>query len=141
MNKTQLTGRLTTDPELKSTQSGTSTVTVNLAVNRRLPNKQTGEREADFIRCVFWGKTAEALANYAHKGSLIGVSGEIRTGSYENNQGTRIYTTDVWVQEMDFLESRSSQQQQEAPGIPRMEPNGQIHEGRAMEINDDDLPF
>jgi single-strand DNA-binding protein len=134
MNKTQLTGRLTADPELKATQSGTSTVTVNLAVNRRLPNKQTGEREADFIRCVFWGKTAEALASYTHKGSLIGVSGEIRTGSYENNQGTRIYTTDVWVQEMDFLESRNSEQQQTAPAQPQVQVN-------QMQVDDDDLPF
>jgi single-strand DNA-binding protein len=103
MNKVVLIGRLTRDPELKFTPgSGNAVTTFSLAVDRRI--KREGQAEADFINCVAFGKTAEIIAQYLSKGRLIGVSGSIRTGSYEAKDGTRRYTTDVYIDEFQFLE-------------------------------------
>ena len=89
INRVILTGRLTNNPELKYTTSGNAVATFNLAVNRQFKN-QNGEREADFIRCIIWRKSAENLTNFTHKGSLIGVEGRIQTRSYEHQQGQRV---------------------------------------------------
>jgi single-strand DNA-binding protein len=103
LNKVVLIGRLTKDPELKFTPgAGTAVTTLTLAVDRRI--KKEGQPEADFINCVAFGKTAEIMAQYLGKGRLIGVSGWIRTGSYEAKDGTRRYTTDVYIDEFQFLE-------------------------------------
>lgn len=102
INAVVLVGRLTRDPELKYTQSGLAYLRFILAVNRRTKN---GEQEADFITCVAWRKQAENMANYLSKGSLVGVEGRIQTGNYEKD-GQRIYTTDVIVNNVQFLESR-----------------------------------
>lgn len=102
INAVVLVGRLTRDPELKYTQSGLAYLRFILAVNRRAKN---GEQEADFITCVAWRKQAENMANYLSKGSLVGVEGRIQTGNYEKD-GQRIYTTDVIVNNVQFLESR-----------------------------------
>ena len=85
-----LVGRLTKDPELRTTTSGTGVATFTLAVNRDFKDAN-GNREADFINCVAWRKTAEILANYTEKGSLIGLIGRIQTRSYENQQGNRVF--------------------------------------------------
>ncbi len=82
INRVVLVGRLTKDPELRRTQSGTSVVSYTIAVNRR--SAQPGQPDADFINCVAWNKTAELMAQYLHKGSLIGVEGRIQTRNYEN---------------------------------------------------------
>jgi single-strand DNA-binding protein len=103
MNKVVLIGRLTKDPELRFTPgAGTAVTTLTLAVDRRI--KKEGQPEADFINCVAFGKTAEIMAQYLSKGRLIGVSGWIRTGNYEAKDGTRRYTTDVYIDEFQFLE-------------------------------------
>jgi single-strand DNA-binding protein len=103
LNKVVLIGRLTKDPELRFTPgAGTAVATFSLAVDRRI--KKEGQAEADFINCVAFGKTAEIMAQYLNKGRLVGVSGSIRTGSYEAKDGTRRYTTDVYVEEFQFLE-------------------------------------
>lgn len=108
-------GRLTRDPELRytaNTQMANARFVV--AVNRMLSKEKKQEAEnngyptADFISCVAWGKTAENIGNYFKKGQRIAVSGHIQTGSYENQQGQRIYTTDVVVDSFDFIESNSS---------------------------------
>ncbi|NLM36414.1 MAG: single-stranded DNA-binding protein [Clostridiales bacterium] len=104
MNKVVLIGRLTKDPELRfAPGTGNAVATVTLAVDRRLPNKD-GQREADFIPVVIWGKQAEATANYMSKGRLMGVSGRIQTRSYEAKDGTRRYVTEVIAEEVQFLE-------------------------------------
>lgn len=104
MNKVVLIGRLTKDPELKFTPgSGTAVATVTLAVDRRLPNKD-GQREADFIPVVIWGKQAENTANYVSKGRLIGVSGRIQVRSYDAKDGTKRYVTEVVAEEVQFLD-------------------------------------
>lgn len=99
-----LTGRLTKDPELRYTPSGVPMARFTLAVNRTFSG-QNGEREADFITCLAWRKQAENLANYMRKGNLIGVTGRIQTGSFEGQDGKRVYTTDVIAENIAFLES------------------------------------
>lgn len=106
MNKSLLTGRLVKDLELRKTQSGTSVISFTLAVKKRF--KQEGEHDADFIQCTAWGKTAETMHQYLRKGSLIGVEGRITTGTYQDKDGRTVYTTDVTVENFDFLESRDS---------------------------------
>lgn len=107
MNNANLVGRLTRPVDLRYTQSGIAYGSFTLAVTRKYKNKD-GEREADFINCVIWKKGAELLANYTQKGSLIGVSGPIQTRSYDNQQGQRVYVTEVLVENFDFLESRKN---------------------------------
>ena len=107
INMTCLTGRLTKDPVLKRTNTGKDFCQFTLAVNRRY-NPQ-GQTEADFINCVAWNKTAEVVAQHLHKGSLIGVEGRISTRNYENNQGQRVYVTEVIASSVAFLEPRKDQ--------------------------------
>lgn len=103
MNRAVLIGRLTADPELRFIPgTGRPTSKVTVAVDRRRANAE-GQREADFIPVVMWGKQAEALANYMVKGGLIAVSGRIKTGSYEAKDGTRRYTMEVVADEVKFL--------------------------------------
>lgn len=109
MNTVQLIGRLTKDIDLKFTASGTAVGNFTLAVNRSFTNQQ-GEREADFIRCVIWRKSAENLANFTHKGSLIGVEGWIQTRSYDDNNGQRQYITEVVVTNFHLLEKKEDSQ-------------------------------
>lgn len=107
INRVVLVGRLTKDPELKYTQTGIAVTRFTIAVNRPFSNQQ-GEREADFISCVAWRKQAENIANYLRKGSLVGVDGRIQTGSYEGQDGKRVYTTEVVADNTQFLEPRSA---------------------------------
>lgn len=109
INNVVLVGRLTKDAELRYTQSNIAVATFTLAVNRPFKN-EAGEREADFVQCVIWRQSAENLANWAKKGSLIGITGSIQTRNYENQQGQRVYVTEVIASNFQLLESRSSQQ-------------------------------
>ena len=106
MNKFNGIGRITNSIELKKTGSGTSVVSFTLAINRRV---QAGaEPQADYITCVAWNKTAEHMAQYLHKGSLIGVEGRIQTRNYDK-EGTRIYVTEVVADSVQFLEPRNKE--------------------------------
>lgn len=110
MNKVVLIGRLTKDPDMRFTPGdGKAVTSVTLAVDRRFKNAQ-GEKEADFIPVVIWGKQAEATANYMSKGSLMGVSGRIQTRNYEAKDGTRRYVTEVVADEVQFLDSKGKKQ-------------------------------
>ena len=164
MNNVNLIGRLTKAPELKQTASNTSVFTGTLAVNRTFKN-QNGERETDFINIVAWRQTAEIIAQYCGKGSQIGVTGRIQTRNYENQQGQRVYVTEVVAEHVDLLDSKndnqqgqsngynqqpsfgdnshdsgfSSQPSQQTPNFSRDErPFGNSN---PMDISDDDLPF
>ena len=108
MNTVQLIGRLTKAPELKYTPSGIATTSFTLAVNRNFTNAQ-GEREADFIMCTAWRKTAELVCQYLNKGSMVGINGHIQTRNYDNQQGQRVYVTEVIVDELTFVESKNKQ--------------------------------
>ena len=109
INRVVLVGRLTKDPELRYTPSGVATARFTLAVNRTFSNQQ-GERQADFINCVVWRKQAENTANFLRKGSLAGIEGRIQTGSYEGQDGKRVYTTEVVADSVQFLEPRGTQE-------------------------------
>lgn len=119
INRVVLVGRLTKDPELRYTPSGVAVARFTLAVNRTFANQQ-GERQADFINCVVWRKQAENTANFLRKGSLAGVEGRIQTGSYEGQDGKRVYTTEVVADSVQFLEPRGAagDRQQQYGGQP-----------------------
>ena len=137
MNNVQLIGRLTRDIDLKKTPQGDSVGRFTLAVDRKFKNKN-GEYDADFINCQIWRQAADTLARYAHKGTKIAVDGNIRTGSYENQQGQKVYTTEVVVNNFYFVESR--QQQQEQTPVQQDSPfNG--FAGSNVEFDESDLPF
>ena len=126
INRVVLVGRLTKDPELRYTPSGVPMARCTIAVNRTFSN-QSGDREADFIGCIAWRKQAENLANFMKKGSLIGVEGRIQTGSYEGQDGKRVYTTDVVADAVQFLEPRGGGN---APqGTPNQQYGGQQNYG------------
>ena len=112
MNNVSLMGRLTRDPEVRySANTQLANARFSVAVDRRLSKEKRMEAEnnnqptADFINCVAFGRTAEVIGQYFHKGNKIAITGHIQTGSYENQQGQRIYTTDVIVDQFDFVES------------------------------------
>lgn len=165
INNVTLVGRLTKDPELKYSQSGTAIARFTLAVNRQY--KREGQPDADFISCIAFSKTAENLCNFMSKGSQIGVVGNIQTGSYEKD-GQRVYTTDVIANNIQFLESKSNSQQNQQPQqqqnnygyqqqaqqqnpfnnqqqtqqqAPQQGYNNQYSNNGPIEITDDDLPF
>ena len=106
MNRVVLVGRLTKDPELRTTSSGISQTRFTLAVNRRVAS-QDGQRQADFINCVAWGKTAETIAKYLKKGRELAVEGRIQTSNYDAQDGTKRYSTDVVVENFTFIGSGS----------------------------------
>lgn len=108
MNSVNLIGRLTKDPEIRMTQSGTKNCSFTLAVNRMV--KKEGYPDADFINCVAWNKMAELMAQYLHKGSQIGVEGRIQTRNYENKQGTKVYVTEIFVNSIQFLGSKKQEE-------------------------------
>ncbi|HHW5057042.1 TPA: single-stranded DNA-binding protein [Staphylococcus aureus] len=143
LNRTVLVGRLTKDPELRSTPNGVNIGTFTLAVNRTFTNAQ-GERETDFINVVVFKKQAENVKNYLSKGSLAGVDGRLQTRSYENKDGQRVFVTEVVADSVQFLEPKSNNQQQNnsynAPQN-RQQNNPFANANGPIEIADDDLPF
>ena len=111
MNKIELLGRLTRDPEVRYSQGDNATAVARytLAVNRKF--KKDGEPTADFISCVVFGRSAEFAEKYFRKGMQVAISGRIQTGSYTNKDGQKVYTTDVVVEEQEFAESKAASQQ------------------------------
>lgn len=141
LNNISLVGRLTKDVDLRYTQSNVAVATYTLAVNRTFKN-ENGERETDFINCVMWRQQAENLANWAKKGALIGITGRIQTRSYDNQQGQRVYVTEVVAETFQLLESKGQQgnQGQQKPQTQQQVPDFS-RQGAPMDISDDDLPF
>lgn len=166
INSVCLVGRLTRDPELRYTPSNVAAATFSLAVNRNFKGAN-GERETDFINCVIWRQQAENLANWAKKGALIGITGRIQTRSYENQQGQRVYVTEVVAENFQMLESRAAREgssanqgntsgafgngngyagpygqqapQQQGPNFARE--SGSYGNANPLDISSDDLPF
>ncbi len=138
MNKVVLIGNLTRDPELRTTNGGTSVCRFALAVSRRATNE--GEREADFINIVVWGNQAENCHKYLKKGSKCAVFGRIQTSSYDAQDGSKRYTTDVIANEVEFISTnRNGGDEGFAPEEPEQEKPKQSSE--LEEIDDDSLPF
>lgn len=155
INNVVLVGRLTKDIDLRYTQTGIAVARFTLAVNRAFSNQQ-GEKEADFVSCIVWRKQAENLANYMRKGNQIGVAGRIRTSSYDDKDGKRVYTTEVVADAIQFLEAKTTGQSPAAPQnnanvVPQQIPQQYQKEyspprqsdfkTNAGGMTDDDLPF
>ena len=156
MNRVELIGRITKDPELRYTSSNIATTRFTLAVNRPFQG-QNGEQGTDFISIVVWRKQAENVKKYVSKGSLVAVEGRIQTGSYEKD-GQRIYTTDVVADNVQFLESKSQSQNRQSSD-DNMTPADFVNQdsnmdnesdmsdevfanfGDSIEISDDDIAF
>lgn len=142
MNSIQLLGRLTREPELRYTPSGTAVARFTLAVNRKLSKEKREEAEranqptTDFIGCQAWGKSAETIANYVKKGDLFLIQGRIQTGSYEDKDGKRVYTTDVVVESFDFVQQRNSINQSYQDTN-----SAYTQQDDFYQINNDDIPF
>lgn len=144
LNSVALTGRLTKDVDLRYTQSGTAVGSFTIAVDRQF-RSANGNRETDFINCVIWTKSAENLAKFTHKGSLIGVEGHIQTRTYDNAQGNKVYVTEVVVENFALLEPRQTSQesQQRSANNPAaaIQGNRFANNGQPIDVSDDDLPF
>lgn len=108
INRVILVGRLTKNPEIRKTPNGASICKFTLAVSRKV--KAQGQPDADFISCVAWNKTADLMYQYQKKGSLIGVDGRLQTGKFTNNNGETIYTCDVMVESLQFLDKKDDSQ-------------------------------
>ena len=143
MNKAILIGNLANDPESRTTQSGIAQCTFRLAVNRRFANAQ-GVRETDFLTIVCWRQTAELCARYLSKGRKVAVEGSIQTRSYDAQDGTKRYVTEIIAENVEFLGSRADGARTggfDAPAAPAPAPKFQAPAGDSMEIDDDELPF
>lgn len=157
MNSVNLIGRLTKDVDLRYTQSGLAVGRFSVAIDR--PKKDGQDNGADFPNCVAYGKTAENLANYVHRGEMVGVTGCIRTGSYTGKDGRKVYTTDISVASVQFLNSRSSGDQNngyqnngyqnnggyQRQSAPNSTNNGNFGQNNAQNsqynFDENDLPF
>ena len=144
LNSVALTGRLTKDVDIRYTQSGTAVGSFTIAVDRQF-RSANGNRETDFISCAIWRKSAENLAKFTHKGSLIGVEGHVQTRTYDNAQGNKVYVTEVVVENFALLEPRQASQdsQQRSANNPAAasEDNGFANNSQPVDVSDDDLPF
>ena len=142
INNVTLVGRLVAPPELKKTPNNVSALQGTLAVNRNFKN-ENGDREADFIQFQAWRGTADIIAQYCSKGSLIGLTGRIQTRSYDNQQGQRVYVTEVVAESVALLESRNKQQGQGQSQANNAYTgnNNPFNDPNPFDISDDDLPF
>ena len=148
MNKAILVGRLTRDPELRTTASGVSVCSFTIAVNRRFRNAE-GNYDADFISCVAWRQQAEFMAKYFAKGRMVGIVGSIQTRNYDNKDGQKVYVTEVACDEIHFVDSKAASGDSfqpsantsapsAAPAMPSFDENDGF---MPMPAADDDLPF
>ncbi|OMF50837.1 single-stranded DNA-binding protein [Paenibacillus peoriae] len=140
LNRVILIGRLTKEPELRYTPSGVANCTYTLAVDRPFTN-QGGERETDFLNIVTWRQLAETCANYLKKGRLTAVEGRVQVRNYENNEGKRVYVTEIVADNVRFLESgrNDSAGRQQAGAKNNNDPFSD--DGKPIDIADEDLPF
>ena len=151
MNNFNCIGRIVKDLEVKTSQGGTAVLNNTVAINRPFKNKQTGEREADFINFVAFGKTAEIIAQYHQKGSLIGLTGRMQSRSYENSNSQKVFVTELVVNEMHFTGSNNASDgqqsqarpnttnQQQRPSAP--EENPFANSKGSVNIDSESLPF
>lgn len=149
MNKVILIGRLTKDPELRYTQSGTAVAGFTLAVDRRFSN-QSGEREADFVNCVAWNKAAEFVSWYFHKGKQMALEGRLQVRSYDGNDGQKRWVTEVVAEQIEFVGSKhDSNSNRSGSGTSNTNSsagsssgnNPYTGLGQEVMFDDNDLPF
>lgn len=143
LNRVALVGRLTRDPELRRTGSGKAVTSFNLAVER---NFKSDDQEADFISCVCWGKIAENTERYCSKGSMVSVDGRIQTRNYENNQGQKVYVTEVVADSVQFINTKRDSNTATAAPQPQSfsyVPNEPIQqfEDEGLIMDEEDIQF
>ena len=152
MNNFNCIGRIVKDLEVKTSQGGTAVLNNTVAINRPFKNKQTGEREADFINFVAFGKTAEIIAQYHQKGSLIGLTGRMQSRSYENSNSQKVFVTELVVNEMHFTGSNNASDGQQSQSRPNTnqaqqtrsqapDENPFANSKGPVDISEDSLPF
>ena len=152
MNQFNCIGRITKDLEVKTSQGGTTVLNNTVAINRPFKNKQTGERDADFINFVAFGKTAEIIAQYHQKGSLIGLTGRMQSRSYENSNSQKVFVTELVVNEMHFTGSNNASDGQQSQSRPNTnqaqqtrsqapDENPFANSKGPVDISDEMLPF
>nr|WP_288828486.1 single-stranded DNA-binding protein [uncultured Clostridium sp.] len=139
MNNVQLVGRLTRDPEVRYSDGGSTVARFSLAVDRRFHKE--GQQDADFISCVAFGKTAEFIEKYFSKGMRMGLIGRIQTGSYTNQEGQKIYTTDVYTDNVEFVESKGSFENGQGDSRPEPSSAGDGFMHIPDDVGDEGLPF
>ena len=141
MNKVEIVGRLTRDPEVRySTGDNPSAIArFSVAVNRKFKNAD-GQYEADFINCIAFGKSGEFIEKYFKKGMAIGLTGRIQTGSYTNKDGVKVYTTDIVVEDSEFVESKGNSITSEQTSAPQRTGNEDFL-NIPDSIEDSELPF
>lgn len=143
LNRVVLIGRLTRDPELRYTNNGTAVTTFTLAVERPFTNS-SGEKETDFLNIVVWRQLAETCANYLKKGRLCAVDGRIQTRSYDNQEGRKVYVTEILAESVRFLEWGDTQSNGNSKNRNLGDSssfNSDPFDGETIDISDDDLPF
>lgn len=160
INTVVLVGRLTRAVDLRYTSNGTAYASFTVAVERNFKN-QNGEKETDFINCAMWRKAAENFANFTHKGSQVGIEGRIQTRNYENQQGQKVYVTEVLAENFSLLEPRNTTSRLEGDresfngghvntfnGNKNANSSGNFANndpftanGNAVDVSDEDLPF
>ena len=152
LNCAIIMGRLTADPELKTTSNGTSITRFTVAVDRNF-TPQGQEKQADFINCIAWRQSAEFITKYFHKGSMIAIQGEIRTGSYTAQDGSKRYTTEIQVDRANFCGSKADSgsvgnSDRYAPAAPQQNAMPSSYQSAGTEdfnvpfsADDDGLPF
>ena len=146
MNKTILVGRLTADPELRQTQSGVATCKFTVAIDRKFADKNSGEKQSDFITCVAWRQTAEFVSRYFNKGKMIALEGSLRTGKYQdkNHEDVTHYTTEVYVDNVEFVGGKGDggQQTRTSPAqTATPTPAAETTPAVAEETSNEDIPF
>ena len=155
INRVVLVGRLTRDVEVRKTGSNLSVATFTVACDRRFSNGQEGQQSADFISCVAWRQTADFLAQYAKKGTLVGVEGRIQTRNYKDKDGKTVYVTEVVADNVQLLSSKSSTSTSTSTSYnsalstftPSVEPDyssnamDDFSSAPSLDISSDDLPF
>ena len=150
MNRAILVGRLTKDPEMRTTSSGIAVTSFTVAINRTYAD-QSGEKQTDFINCVIWRKQAENVAKYCTKGSLVAVEGRIQTRSYDHQDGSKRYVTEVVCDSVNFLSSKGSNNSEPMSfntneGASDIETTDVTEDpfkdfGDEIALSEDDLPF
>ena len=140
INRVVLVGRITGEPELRRTSTGTAVVSFTLAVDNRF--QRDNERSADFISCIAWNQTAEFMEKYVHKGDLLGIDGRLQTRNYESN-GKKVYVTEVVCESLRLLQSKNSGSRSESYEPVREEKvkESPSFDDAGFDISDEDLPF
>lgn len=141
LNHITIMGRLTRDPELRHTDSGTAVANFTLAVDRDFADKQSGEKETDFIECVAWRQTGEFVSKYFSKGRMAVVSGRLQVRKWKNKEGENRYTTEILADNVYFGDSKKEQTEQPSDGFAGGEPEYKQNDFAMLNDDDAQLPF